>query len=198
MGTGGACPPQGVDRVLVELGDRSDSFISTGPILPITVDGGDGSDQIYGGRGEDTLIGGAGSDWISGYDRGDHIEVRDGVADQVECGTGVDYVQADTLDIVADDCEVVDRGLGPPPPRPPPPPPPPPLPPPPPPPAICRVPRVVGLRLRAARARIRAARCSVGSIRRTRSRRAGRVLRQSPGPGWEREIGAPVRLVVGR
>jgi hypothetical protein len=97
----------------------------------------------------------------------------------------------------------------PPPPQPPPPPPPPPQPPgppppapppPPPPPSLpqCRVPRVIGLRLAAARARIRRAKCSVGRIRRARSRRVGRVLAQSPSPGWRRERGARVNLVVGR
>jgi len=85
----------------------------------------------------------------------------------------------------------------PPPPQPPPPPPPPPLPPPPPP-TRCRVPNVVGLRLASARLRIRRAHCSVGRVRRARSRRVGRVLAQSPRPGTRRPAGTPVRLVVGR
>ena len=92
----------------------------------------------------------------------------------------------------------------PPPPQPPPPPspPPPPVPPPPPPPAPpqprCRVPGVVGLRLATARRRIQRARCSVGRIRRARSRRVGRVLAQSPRRGSVRPRGPAVRLVVGR
>ena len=53
------------------------------------------------------------------------------------------------------------------------------------PPVRCVVPRVIGLRLRAAKARIRARRCSVGRIRRARSRRVGRVIAQSPRPGRE-------------
>jgi len=62
------------------------------------------------------------------------------------------------------------------------------------------VPRVIGLRLGQARQRIRRARCSVGRIRRVRTRRAlrGRVIAQSPRPGAVRRVGFPVRLVVGR
>jgi beta-lactam-binding protein with PASTA domain len=62
----------------------------------------------------------------------------------------------------------------------------------------CRVPRVVGLRLARARARIRAAHCSTGRVRRVRSRRVGRVVRQSPRPGVVRRRGFKVNLVIGR
>lgn len=71
-------------------------------------------------------------------------------------------------------------------------------PPPPPPPVRCVVPRVVGLRLSVARARIGRANCRVGSVRRARSRRAGKVLSQSPRAGSRRPRGAKVNLVVGR
>ena len=86
------------------------------------------------------------------------------------------------------------------PPPPPPPPAPPAAPPPPPPPHVrpCMVPRVIGLRLARARARIRRASCSVGRIRRVRSRRVARVIRQSPRAGSRRPRGAPVNLVVGQ
>ena len=77
----------------------------------------------------------------------------------------------------------------------PPPPPPPPLPPPV---VRCVVPRVIGLTLRKARTRIRARHCSVGRIRRARSRRAGRVIAQSPRPGRRLARGTRVNLVVGR
>ena len=77
--------------------------------------------------------------------------------------------------------------------------PPPPPPPSPAPPVVrCVVPRVIGLRLRQARARIRARHCSVGRIRRARSGRVGRVIAQSPQPGARRTEGARVNLVVGR
>ena len=71
-------------------------------------------------------------------------------------------------------------------------------PPPPPPPARCIVPRVIGLRLAVARKRIGRANCRVGRVRRTRSRRVGRVLAQSPRAGRRLARGARVNLVVGR
>ncbi|HET7856698.1 MAG TPA: PASTA domain-containing protein [Gaiellaceae bacterium] len=98
---------------------------------------------------------------------------------------------------------LIDTNVPPPPPPAPPPPPPPPAPPPPvvPPPRPrlqCRVPRVVGLRLTPARARIRRAGCRTGRVRRARSRRVGRVLAQNPRAGTRRPRGARVNLVVGR
>jgi beta-lactam-binding protein with PASTA domain len=62
------------------------------------------------------------------------------------------------------------------------------------------VPRVLGLRLAAAKRKIRRRHCSVGRVRRVRSRRSlfGRVVRQTPRPGQVRRRGFPVKLVVGR
>jgi beta-lactam-binding protein with PASTA domain len=62
------------------------------------------------------------------------------------------------------------------------------------------VPRVIGLRLGTARARIRGALCSVGGIRKAKTRRAlrGRVIAQSPRAGSVRRRGFPVTLVLGR
>jgi beta-lactam-binding protein with PASTA domain len=60
------------------------------------------------------------------------------------------------------------------------------------------VPNVVGLFLARAKARIRAANCSVGRIWWKRSRWAGRVIKQHPKAGRERPAGWKVRLVVGR
>jgi beta-lactam-binding protein with PASTA domain len=57
---------------------------------------------------------------------------------------------------------------------------------------------VLGLRLGRAKQKIRRARCSVGRIRRARSRRPGRVIGQSPRPGVFKRRGFPVKLVVGR
>jgi len=74
-----------------------------------------------------------------------------------------------------------------------------PPPPPPPPPVVkCVVPRVIGLRLARAKAKIRGKHCSVGRIRRAHSRRVGRVIAQRPRPGTVKPRGFPVRLVVGR
>jgi Divergent InlB B-repeat domain len=94
----------------------------------------------------------------------------------------------------------------PPPPNPPPPPtpPPPPNPPPPPPPppglVRCRVPKLHGLLLGRAKARIRSRHCSVGSIRRRVSKKSlrKRVVEQRPRAGAVRPRGFPVNLVLGR
>jgi hypothetical protein len=68
-----------------------------------------------------------------------------------------------------------------------------------PPPRGCLVPRVVGRKLAVARTRIRRARCSVGRIRRTRSRRpTGTVLSQIPRAGVQVRLHTRVRLVVSR
>ncbi|HEV8603167.1 MAG TPA: FG-GAP-like repeat-containing protein [Gaiellaceae bacterium] len=89
--------------------------------------------------------------------------------------------------------------VGPPPPGPPPPPLPPPPPPPPAPRGVCRVPNVVGKKIGGARVAIRKARCSLGRVRRSRSRRArGRVVRQSPRAGTRQRAGGRVNLVVSR
>ncbi len=61
----------------------------------------------------------------------------------------------------------------------------------------CVVPRVVGLLLKRARARLHSAGCSVGGVRRTRSNRQRGVVRQSLRPGVIRQNGYPVWLVVG-
>ena len=74
-----------------------------------------------------------------------------------------------------------------------------PPPPPPPPRTRCRVPRVIGMRLAAAKTRIRRAHCGVGRItKRVSARRVGRVISQTPRPGAVRARGTKVKLVVGR
>jgi PASTA domain-containing protein len=84
----------------------------------------------------------------------------------------------------------------------PPPPPPPPQPPPPPPPSApgCRVPNVVGKTLGRAATLILRGHCRVGSVTRRHSarRKRGKVLAQSPRAGRSLQVGARVRLVVGR
>jgi hypothetical protein len=74
-------------------------------------------------------------------------------------------------------------------------------PPPPPPPQVrkCKVPKVVGKRLAAAKRAITRARCRVGRIRRARSRKArGMVVKQTPRAGVRRPRGTRVHLVVSR
>jgi RTX calcium-binding nonapeptide repeat (4 copies) len=62
--------------------------------------GGDGRDFLYPGNGEDVVWGGRGRD---------SIQVSgDGRVDRVRCGPGRDYVYADAIDRVAQDCEGVE------------------------------------------------------------------------------------------
>jgi beta-lactam-binding protein with PASTA domain len=57
---------------------------------------------------------------------------------------------------------------------------------------------VLGLRLGAAKRKIRQRHCGIGRIRRAQSRRVGRVIRQSPRAGAIKRRGYPVALTVGR
>jgi hypothetical protein len=80
------------------------------------------------------------------------------------------------------------------------PPPPPPPPPPPAPPPRCRVPNVIGKRLRRATPLILRSHCRVGRIARRKSarKRRGKVVAQSPRAGRRLPLNSRVKLVVGR
>ena len=60
----------------------------------------EGNDTVDPGLFEDLVMAGTGDDTVN---------ARDGYADRIECGPGTDTVNADTLDVVADDCEIVNR-----------------------------------------------------------------------------------------
>lgn len=81
------------------------------------LDGGPGNDRLLGGPGHDTLLGGPGNDVLVGgpgpnrYFGGpgnDRIDSRNGVAETVDCGPGVDTVIADAADRLIG-CERVTR-----------------------------------------------------------------------------------------
>jgi hypothetical protein len=111
----------GCGNDVIEGGHVSDTLIgdpSTG--CPVagndSLDGRDGADTILGGPGIDTLKGSAGGDRIAGGPGEDHLNggsgndrlySDDGAMDTDTCGTGSDTVHADTLDLVAADCEQV-------------------------------------------------------------------------------------------
>ena len=172
------------------------------------LDGGAGADTLDGGFGDDRIVGGPGRDAIFGDRRGgdcgplwctlpygnDVIEARDGEVDAIACGAGADRVVADPADVVAPDCETVERGA---------------------PPAVagsgrgsaaprrgrraCVVPRVRGARLRVAKARLRRGGCGA-TIRYARSGSVarGKVVRASATPGRRLARGARVTLTVSR
>ena len=60
--------------------------------------------RLLGLGGDDTIDGGAGADTIDAGDGADHVNSRDGLAELVDCGTGVDTLVADDVD-VTDGCE---------------------------------------------------------------------------------------------
>jgi Ca2+-binding RTX toxin-like protein len=105
------------------LGRGGDDRLRSGE-GPDHLDGGAGNDNVDGGFGDDELIGGPGRDTISGdlaggdcgplwctYPYGnDTILARDGEVDSITCGAGTDTVSADPQDVVAHDCENVERG----------------------------------------------------------------------------------------
>ena len=66
--------------------------------------------------------------------------------------------------------------------------------------AKCVVPKLVGLTLKKAKARIKRAHCTVGKVTRKASakRKRGKVLAQKPRPGRKLAPGAKVRLTVGK
>jgi hypothetical protein len=116
------CPPTGVERIAIELGDGND-YAGIGAMgatdYPSTIDGGGGADRVFagpqaddvhGGPGADTLIGNKGRDTLSGDDGDDSIDAADTLPDHVSCGPGYDSVNADLIDTVSEDCELINIG----------------------------------------------------------------------------------------
>ncbi len=90
--------------------DRADRLVGT-PDAD-TIRGRGGNDRLEGRGGGDLLHGGAGRDTILGQAGPDRIAAQaDGARDTVACGIGLDVVNAEHHDAVADDCEVVTRQL---------------------------------------------------------------------------------------
>jgi hemolysin type calcium-binding protein len=65
------------------------------------LDGGLGDDQVTGEAGNDVLTGGLGMDALVGNDGNDTVASRDGVVDAVDCGLGMDALDADLADLRA-------------------------------------------------------------------------------------------------
>lgn len=92
-----------------------------------SIDAGAGDDRIEGGFGNDTIVAGPGRDTVFGDKTGgncglfescdapvgnDVIDTRDGEADTVDCGVGVDRAVIDAVDTVSG-CESVDAAAAP-------------------------------------------------------------------------------------
>ncbi|MTD44460.1 hypothetical protein GKE82_09190 [Conexibacter sp. W3-3-2] len=111
--------PGEADNVRAEnenvLGGSSTDTI-TGGDGPNRIEGGDGGDTLSGRGGDDTLLGGPGTDTLTGGtgtdtllgDAGDDtLESRDGSADTVDCGAGIDTARVDNVDTTVN-CESVE------------------------------------------------------------------------------------------
>jgi Ca2+-binding RTX toxin-like protein len=103
-GTGAAdtnavdCPLQGVQRIVLRLGDGNDvASVSQNVTAPVTFVGAGGNDGLFGGGGIDTFDGGSGDD---------NIVARDNQAEEVDCGLGHDTAISDDSD-TRSSCEEV-------------------------------------------------------------------------------------------
>jgi hypothetical protein len=82
---------------------------AVGSPSPDTLTGNELNNALQGMGGGDSISGGDGEDDIAGGPGDDTIDVRDGFADDVVCGTGTDTVNADQLDRVQTGCDTVNR-----------------------------------------------------------------------------------------
>jgi hypothetical protein len=166
-----------------------------------TLEGGTGTDVLDGGFGDDRIVGGPGADQLHGdtpegecsyiYCKNpygnDTIEARDGEVDSIDCGVGHDRVVADKTDAVAGDCEVVERDdkdddKDDDPPA-----------------SECVVPKLKGLKQRAAERKLAAAGCAV-KVKSAKSRTVarGRVIKSSRKAGSRVAPGTRVTITVSR
>jgi hypothetical protein len=83
----------------------------TGTPRTDSIFGGAGADRLSGGAGADLLSGGPGHDVLDGGPGNDRIAAQYDVRDRVTCGPGVDTVNADLVDSVASNCELVSRRI---------------------------------------------------------------------------------------
>ena len=120
------CPSTGVVSLRAETGPNEDRATVTG-VMPAklfgdsgadelrTADlddearGRDGNDLIVTNGGADVIDTGEGADVVDAGAGDDTIAAADGERDEIACGPGADVVKADQLDVVAPDCESVER-----------------------------------------------------------------------------------------
>ena len=85
------CLKDDVTSVVLDLGAGDDvAAVSASVTMPVLFSGGDGNDGLFGGGGTDIFNGGANSD---------DIVARDGRAEQIDCGSGIDTAISDDSDV---------------------------------------------------------------------------------------------------
>lgn len=102
-------PGEGDEVVAENLQGGAGDDLLTGDSDPNRLSGGGGADVLSGASGADTIDGGAGLDDVDGGAGADAISLRDGETDAATCGSEADAVAADPGDLLATDCESVDR-----------------------------------------------------------------------------------------
>ena len=103
-------PPPGFDRTLLcTRNGTSTADVLVGTRRYDIMCGRDGADRIRAGAGPDYVFPGRGRDVVRGGAGRDHVLTREGNRDRIACGSGLDIVRADRIDVVAPDCEDVRR-----------------------------------------------------------------------------------------
>jgi thermitase len=112
------CPVAGITRIILTGNDLDDSFNASTILIPLTIDGGAGLDNLIGGAAGDTLIGGTGADRFTGGAGSDAISARNEDVDTLfNCGESTGDTDRVTADLSPDDpvtasptnCEVVSK-----------------------------------------------------------------------------------------
>jgi Ca2+-binding RTX toxin-like protein len=105
IGSGGICPPAGVESMQAVFGDGHDTWWAHGMPIPVRMFGEEGNDTLTGSRFGDTIVAGPGQDGVDAREGDDEVYVDDGQPDSVSCGAGTDSVASDPTDQIAGDCE---------------------------------------------------------------------------------------------
>lgn len=103
-------PPPGFDRrLLCTRNGTSTADTLVGTARYDIMCGRDGADRIRAAAGPDYIFPGKGRDAVRGGAGRDHVLTREGNRDRIACGSGLDILRADRIDVVAPDCEDVRR-----------------------------------------------------------------------------------------
>ena len=112
--SGLVCDVTGVASGIINVSDLSDAVRAFGVDFELTMMGGDADDNLQGGDRPDVIQGGLGNDFLDGNGGADTLEGGDGndrlrsagtTPDTLNCGLGIDAIEADDSDIIDASCE---------------------------------------------------------------------------------------------